>query len=448
MTSVGWTVTSLAAILFILISVKHLTSADPVSGIVHCMNNEDCKGAHRICFHNKSSNEGTCTCERGYEDKEKGSIVCVKELEHECNTDADCSSEEVCMTWSVPLHGFSRTLYEPMDNTYRNSKRQRLCMGAWLFNNEFLDGPRTGGGLKHRFYADDFFFRRRPRAHQQYIGFVEDMMLILFLICILVTLIAVHRASCYRQFREARRNTPLRYILPIAADRPPPYSDQRQDVVDGLTGVVVGDSQGLSDKSRSETPPPSYDEALTRVNLPPESDLDLASEASHRPLVTIDTNTDTTNATDQAMASPDLTPYTDLPGLDLQPPLSSIPGPNTPPLASTSTYQTPPTSPENEVNSQREANGDLCISPYTVDGLNEIDEHTPQDSPILSHERQSKVVSPLGDSQIPPTDLFNIPTLIPRPTSDKKHSQEDHGDGVIKGDSLEDGHVSDDEVFT
>ena len=32
----------------------------------------------------------------------------------------------------------------------------------------------------------------------QYIGFAEDMMLILFLVCILATLVTVHRATCYR----------------------------------------------------------------------------------------------------------------------------------------------------------------------------------------------------------------------------------------------------------
>ena len=35
----------------------------------------------------------------------------------------------------------------------------------------------------------------------QYIGFAEDMMLILFLVCILATLVTVHRATCYRQFQ-------------------------------------------------------------------------------------------------------------------------------------------------------------------------------------------------------------------------------------------------------
>ena len=35
----------------------------------------------------------------------------------------------------------------------------------------------------------------------QYIGFAEDMMLILFLVCILATLVTVHCATCYRQFQ-------------------------------------------------------------------------------------------------------------------------------------------------------------------------------------------------------------------------------------------------------
>jgi len=138
-----------------------------------------------------------------------------------------------------------------------------------------LDEPRTGGGLRsHRrdnFNADEYFFggRRPPRVHQQYIGFAEDMMLILFLVCILATLVTVHRATCYRQFQEARRNTPLRHLIPIAEDRPPPYSHTRaDDTVDGVPEVVC--SGGSLPKRVSETPPPSYEEALYRnsVRLP------------------------------------------------------------------------------------------------------------------------------------------------------------------------------------
>ena len=30
----------------------------------------------------------------------------------------------------------------------------------------------------------------------------------------------------FRQLQDARRNTPLRHILPIAEDQPPPYSER------------------------------------------------------------------------------------------------------------------------------------------------------------------------------------------------------------------------------
>ena len=39
---------------------------------------------------------------------------------------------------------------------------------------------------------------RHDGFHPQYIKFVEDAMLVLFLLCVLVTLLVVHRASCYR----------------------------------------------------------------------------------------------------------------------------------------------------------------------------------------------------------------------------------------------------------
>ena len=48
-----------------------------------------------------------------------------------------------------------------------------------------------------------------------------------------------------RWLQDARRNFPLRHILPIAEDLPPPY------------------------KAASETPPPSYEEALYRQAGPP-----------------------------------------------------------------------------------------------------------------------------------------------------------------------------------
>ena len=111
------------------------------------------------------------------------------------------------------------------------------------------------------------------------IRFAEDMMLILFLVCILATLVTVHRAACYRSIQDARRNSPLRHLLPIAEDRPPPYMTSMPDSgnkmsvemsshdhthvisADGLTSLM---NSAAVPKPASETPPPSYEEALYR----------------------------------------------------------------------------------------------------------------------------------------------------------------------------------------
>merc|ERR1719189_3029772 len=161
------------------------------------------------------------------------------------------------------------------------SERHKLCVDGWVIQQHImdLDEPRTGGGLRsHRrdnFNADEYFFggRRPPRVHQQYIGFAEDMMLILFLVCILATLVTVHRAACYRSLQDARRNTPLRHILPLAEDRPPPYVTNSRDSTDGLSELIHSVSVP---KSQSETPPPTYEEALYRqsVRLPPPEDVE------------------------------------------------------------------------------------------------------------------------------------------------------------------------------
>jgi len=179
------------------------------------------------------------------------------------------------MSWRYdPALEFARKLRSRIATEADTPEKHQFCIDAWIiYKNhlESLDEPRTGGGLRSRnFDADDYFFtgRRPPRVQQQYIGFAEDMMLILFLVCILATLVTVHRATCYRQFQEARRNTPLRHLIPIAEDRPPPYSHTRaDDTVDGIPEVVCS---GSLPKRVSETPPPSYEEALYRnsVRLP------------------------------------------------------------------------------------------------------------------------------------------------------------------------------------
>ena len=110
----------------------------------------------------------------------------------------------------------------------------QFCVDAWIiYNNHLsdLDGPRTGGGLRSNrrgFDSEDYYFSAR-RPARQYNAYGEDMMLVLFLVCILATLVTVHRAACYRQIQDARRNTPLRHIIPIPEDNPPPYTHRYPD---------------------------------------------------------------------------------------------------------------------------------------------------------------------------------------------------------------------------
>jgi len=178
------------------------------------------------------------------------------------------------MSWRYdPALEFARKLRSRIATEADTPEKHQFCIDAWIiYKNhlESLDEPRTGGGLRSRnFEADDYFFsgRRPPRVQQQYIGFAEDMMLILFLVCILATLVTVHRAACYRSIQDARRNTPLRHLLPIAEDRPPPYMTSMPDSADGLTTLM---NSAAVPKPASETPPPSYEEALYRqsVRLP------------------------------------------------------------------------------------------------------------------------------------------------------------------------------------
>jgi len=84
-------------------------------------------------------------------------------------------------------------------------------------------------------------------------------MLILFLVCMLATLVTVHRASCYRSLQEARRRTPLRHLIPLPVDSPPAYTD----TVDGAVTSLCTNSVPKP-TSDTEAPPPSYEEALDR----------------------------------------------------------------------------------------------------------------------------------------------------------------------------------------
>lgn len=282
--------------LLLVISALAAEAADTLKGVVKCMNHEDCLGTNRECSfdgghttHQNASGDyevsrpnlrmGKCVCKQGFVQLGTN-FACEREkppmeVRETCQRDEDCRLGEICMTWQYdPGTDNARKLRSGLAPV--RGERHQLCIDGWVIQQHMmdLDEPRTGGGLRsHRrdnFNADEYFFggRRPPRVHQQYIGFAEDMMLILFLVCILATLVTVHRATCYRQFQEARRNTPLRHLIPIAEDRPPPYSHTRaDDTVDGIPEVVCS---GSLPKRVSETPPPSYEEALYRnsVRLP------------------------------------------------------------------------------------------------------------------------------------------------------------------------------------
>eukprot|EP00092_Neocalanus_flemingeri_P011813 GFUD01012742.1.p1 GENE.GFUD01012742.1~~GFUD01012742.1.p1 ORF type:complete len:409 (+),score=129.27 GFUD01012742.1:35-1261(+) len=276
-----------------LVLIDTTAAADTLKGLLQCMNHEDCLGANRVCSHQDQKLTGMCVCREGYV-RSGESFACVRKevnnarsIHVTCETDEDCNRNEVCMSWQYdPTLEYARKLRTKLSTGANKPEKHQFCIDAWIiYNNhlEDLDEPRTGGGLRsnrRNFDAEEYLFggRRPPRVHQQYIGFAEDMMLILFLVCILATLVTVHRAACYRQIQDARRNTPLRHILPIAEDRPPPYTGRSPDSADGLSAVVCESS---APKTLSEAPPPSYEEALYRqtVRIPePEEIEDLTEQ--------------------------------------------------------------------------------------------------------------------------------------------------------------------------
>eukprot|EP00092_Neocalanus_flemingeri_P070860 GFUD01087003.1.p1 GENE.GFUD01087003.1~~GFUD01087003.1.p1 ORF type:complete len:425 (+),score=131.73 GFUD01087003.1:69-1277(+) len=262
-----------------LVLIDTTAAADTLKGLLQCMNHEDCLGANRVCSHQDQKLTGMCVCREGYV-RSGESFACVRKkvnnarsIHVTCETDEDCNRNEVCMSWQYdPTLEYARKLRSKLSSGADKPEKHQFCIDAWIiYNNhlEDLDEPRTGGGLRsnrRNFDAEEYLFggRRPPRVHQQYIGFAEDMMLILFLVCILATLVTVHRAACYRQIQDARRNTPLRHILPIAEDRPPPYTGRSPDSADGLSAVVCESS---APKTLSEAPPPSYEEALYRQTV-------------------------------------------------------------------------------------------------------------------------------------------------------------------------------------
>jgi len=257
--------------------IQSAMAADTLKGIVECTSRDECLGANRVCSYNDGTQPGRCVCREGYVPSMKG-IACLrkapvaKSTHVTCSTDEDCNRNEVCMSWQYdPALEYARKLRNRLSPGGDQPEKHQFCIDAWIiYNNhlEDLDEPRTGGGLRssrRNFDSEEYYFsgRRPPR---QYNAYGEDMMLILFLVCILATLVTVHRAACYRQIQDARRNTPLRHILPIPEDRPPPYTNRTTDSVDGLMSIARTSS---GPKPLTEAPPPTYEEALVRQTTIP-----------------------------------------------------------------------------------------------------------------------------------------------------------------------------------
>ncbi|XP_040563470.1 uncharacterized protein [Lepeophtheirus salmonis] len=251
---------------------------NPIKGITNCLNNEDCLGSNRRCHRNSSLLTGICTCKDGFFPAKNDKIACLNIKIRECVDSSDCPPNLICHSG-------------PQYLSFRESKYQKDKVCTFVFNSDSTSVMGIGGDLRSSHIYDHFFVGRRnrihPPFHPEYIKFVEDAMLVLFLICVLVTLLIVHRASCFRYFRNARRNGVLRYIIPHGDDIPPPYS-QYGPPVTSVVPVNSTENEGESNTngqevnsvsentithterilnrnfkaSRPETPPPSYAEAL------------------------------------------------------------------------------------------------------------------------------------------------------------------------------------------
>jgi len=278
-----------------LLIVTTATLTDTLQGSDECHSHGECVGANLICGYDGDTLPGRCVCRQGYTWDRYGRD-CVRtvpgmESGHvTCSTDADCDRNEVCMSWQYdPALEFARKLGNRLSSGLEQPEKHQFCVDAWIiYNNHLseLDEPRTGGGLRsHRrgFDSEDYYFSAR-RPARQYNAYGEDMMLVLFLVCILATLVTVHRAACYRQIQDARRNTPLRHILPIPEDNPPPYTHRYPDNVDGPSSIVHS-----SPKPLTEAPPPTYEEALERQAIAQNSIVETHVEQNH------------TNSTDLSM---------------------------------------------------------------------------------------------------------------------------------------------------
>jgi hypothetical protein len=59
--------------------IAHLLIELPFSGLVDCLNDEDCVGADRLCHRNKTMTVGTCICRNGFRAALENPIKCLND---------------------------------------------------------------------------------------------------------------------------------------------------------------------------------------------------------------------------------------------------------------------------------------------------------------------------------------------------------------------------------
>ena len=198
-TAVGSSVRGKKRLIFVLFGDICLSNLF-FAGVVNCLNHGDCIGANRECHRNTTMKIGVCVCKPGYKAAVGGLVKCLNLADHECASEQDCPSGFSCTMTFKNIPPWDGSLN---DIPFKFNKRQ--CTFSQYLSRNLME-PHTGGGLR---LGGDFFndhhhrFTRYNRIHHtglnpEYIKFVEDCMLVLFLLCVLVTLMVVHRASCYR----------------------------------------------------------------------------------------------------------------------------------------------------------------------------------------------------------------------------------------------------------
>ena len=57
--------------------IEKFVKVSLLTGLVECMNHQECLGANRVCSHDERSLTGKCVCRQGYTLSEEG-FSCVK----------------------------------------------------------------------------------------------------------------------------------------------------------------------------------------------------------------------------------------------------------------------------------------------------------------------------------------------------------------------------------